>query len=235
MSDGKGITRSKIRKRGCNVLNLNEIRLPKAGQKPEVYADFLLSLRSDAGVWDRGKGRMSWVQGRALNLARPACKKPGTWDALLKSIKMTASTAKHLRKVADVVTEEQSHVMGYAEMLCIAYPSYRKQLQDDAAADETPKRKNKGNGKVETVETDVIASVVQYLTVAKNTMQKLTDSMPPKIPFNAGIPNVGNVITEANIIRNEADKVLDVLYEWEASLTGFNRNPKITVNGKVAA
>lgn len=207
--------------------NVDEIRLPKEGQEPEVYAKFLQDIEGDAVGWDRGKGRISWIQGKALNMARESCKrsrKKGAWKTFLASIHMNPSTAKHLRKVAERIDEADSFTMGYSEMLRVVYPSYRAQLEKDADSEDASGGKGKGKSNpTEKSEVDVVERLVTDLTNAKTALQTMKESMPSKRPLTATIQNVGLAITEAKEIRHDAERVLQVLTAWQTTLTGNAR------------
>ena len=132
-----------------------DVVLPAEGQKPVVYADFLLKLQSKTRFFDRNLGYISWLQGKVLNMARKKCKR-GEWGPFVGSIDvggraMTLETAQKLRKIADHVVESQAKIKSYSDMLKMIYPSYAKELRDDAKSDEAAlplgRKKRKLGGK----------------------------------------------------------------------------------------
>lgn len=130
-----------------------DVVLPAEGQKPVVYADFLLRLQSKSRFFDRNLGYVSWLQGKVLNMARKKCKR-GEWGPFVGAIDvggraMTLETAQKLMKIANHVVESQAKIKSYSDMLKMVYPSYAKELREDAKATEAalhPGKKNRKKG-----------------------------------------------------------------------------------------
>lgn len=210
--------------------NLDVLKLPKRGLAADKYLERILDLETDATIWDRGNGRISWIQGKLLNLARESCKKRNEWSQFLQTIRtranrMSVSTVKHLRKIADVITEDQSFVLGYSEMLAIAYPSYKKELAKDEKQalkeDGATKVKTKGSkGTSDPAFSCIVGKMVTDLTAGKETLQQIRESLPDKIPHTATLQNVGHVITALKEISNDAAHILQVVESWKTKLTG---------------
>ena len=127
-----------------------DVVLPDEGQKLTVYADFLLKLQARQDFFSRNLGYSSWLQGKVLNMARKKCKH-GKWGKFLATIDvgpgktLKPGTARLCRRIADLVEENQAKKKTYIEMLAMIYPSFAKELKNDAE-DETPTltRKRKG-------------------------------------------------------------------------------------------
>ena len=143
-------------KRKPKTDDVDMIRPPRAGQSLKTYADFLLGLQSFDGLFDRKSWRVNWLQGKALIEVRKQIKECGGWKRFCQEIGMNESTAKQRRAVADAVTEKESHTLGYAEMLRRVYPSYRKQLTEDADKDWTKPKTKRGKGGLHLVNKDAM-------------------------------------------------------------------------------
>ena len=128
-----------------------DVVLPAEGQKPTIYADFLLKLQSKTRFFDRNLGYISWLQGKVLNMARNKCKR-GEWGPFVGSIDvgdraMTMETAQKLMKIANHIVESQAKIKSYSDMLKMVYPSYAKELREDAKATESALHLGKKNRK----------------------------------------------------------------------------------------
>ena len=128
-----------------------DVVLPAEGQKLTVYADFLLKLQARQSFFSRNLGYSSWLQGKVLNMARKQCKH-GEWGKCLATIEVApgktlkSGTARLCRRIADLVEESQAKKKTYIEMLAMIYPSFAKELRDDAES-ETPTLTRKRKGK----------------------------------------------------------------------------------------
>lgn len=127
-----------------------DVVLPSEGQKLTVYADFLLKLQTRQNFFSRNLGYSSWLQGKVLNMARKKCKR-GKWGKFLATIEVAPGktlkpgTARLCRRIADLVEESQAKKKTFTEMLAMVYPSFARELKNDAES-ETPTltRKRKG-------------------------------------------------------------------------------------------
>ncbi len=191
----------------------NTINPPKSGQPVKTYADFFNGLRDQVGQFDRGKGRLSWLQGRALLLARPQCskRKGQTWKGFLKSIGITESTAKHLRKVAEKISEAESKTLQYSEMLARCYPSYAAQLKKETNG--TGARNGKG---------DPVWTVDQTVKDLSVFHRRLTDRMlalmPDEVPDEGDENRLSDINRLVAQIRGELGKVDKRVTKWRADL-----------------
>lgn len=128
-----------------------DVVLPSEGQKLTVYADFLLNLQTRHHFFSRNLGYSSWLQGKVLNMARKQCKH-GEWGKFLATIEVAPGktlkpgTARLCRRIADLIEESQAKKKTYIEMLAMIYPSFAKELRDDAES-ETPTLTRKRKGK----------------------------------------------------------------------------------------
>ena len=139
---------TKMKKNEGVIMDLDVV-LPAEGQKPTIYADFLLKLQSKTRFFDRNLGYISWLQGKVLNMARNKCKR-GEWGPFVGSIDvgdraMTMETAQKLMKIANHIVESQAKIKSYSDMLKMVYPSYAKELREDAKATESALHLGKKN------------------------------------------------------------------------------------------
>ena len=97
-----------------------DVVLPDEGQKLTVYVDFLSKLQERYSFFGRNLGYTSWLQGKVLNMARKQCKKKGDWGKFLATIQvapgktMSPETARHCRRIADLVEESQAKKKSFA-------------------------------------------------------------------------------------------------------------------------
>ncbi len=204
------------------------MRPPRAGQSPKVYAAFLLDLSAFDGLYDRKTGRVAWLQGKALIAARKQITERGGWKRFCQKVGMSESTAKQRRKVATLVTEKESHTLGYSEMLARVYPSYKSEMRKDADADwaEKPKR---GKGKTRTGKGKVVGGRLkivpndpmpaddmgQDLTAVLTTLQEIeTTKRPADIDANKIQTLKGSLVK----IGNEIERVRIAVDKWDGQL-----------------
>jgi hypothetical protein len=98
-----------------------ESDLPAEGQGEEVYLHYLKSLQEASTFWDRGKGWISWLEGRALNrltesIKRKACDR-GAYGRVLRQLGMKPTTAWYCRRIAAKFTADEVRTLGFSEML----------------------------------------------------------------------------------------------------------------------
>jgi hypothetical protein len=91
------------------------------GHSEEVYLRYLESLREVSGRWDRGKGWISWLQGRALNRLRESIQHKvcdrGAYGRVLRQLGMKQTTAWYCRRIAGTFTADAASTLGFSEML----------------------------------------------------------------------------------------------------------------------
>lgn len=100
-------------------------------------------MQTDADLWEHNLGRLNWVRGTLLLYARLKCKR-GQWGKFLASTGLSQSQSQLLRKIAQTITESNSHKLTYTEMLAVCYPSFRQAL-NSADPETKTKRKPKKN------------------------------------------------------------------------------------------
>ena len=101
-----------------NVLSLSATDCPPEGATAKQYEKYLDSLRSPAGLWDRGLGWISWLQGQALErlVKSDRCKR-GTYTSALEKIGMKRGTAYNCRRIYNQFRESVARKRGYTDML----------------------------------------------------------------------------------------------------------------------
>ncbi len=113
------------------VFDPNTIDKIKAGQPLTDYIRYHKQLERVAIGYDKGLGRIRWLQGDGLLKAQKKCKR-GQWEPYRTQAGIKRSTAYLSMRIATLVEEERSFHLGYHEMCAIAYPSFRKAVAKDA-------------------------------------------------------------------------------------------------------
>jgi len=91
--------------------------LPPVQADRKVYEDYLVNLNPTAGIWDRGKGWISWIQGTVLNRLKDSKKCTASdYAAVLEMVGISRSTGYHCCRIAAKIKEEDAMKMGYTEM-----------------------------------------------------------------------------------------------------------------------
>jgi hypothetical protein len=194
-------------------------QLPKEGQKIEVYRDALLGLEQRATDFSRSMGRISWIQGHILLLARKKCKKRNDWGAFLASINMKVGTAYLLRRVARDITAENKD-MEYSQMLEIIFPdTYGKNRVD--AKNEVFGRATKTKTVKTKSQTQTADRAYSSLASVKNSIQRITVRafVDSKLPPAKTKDKFAEAIGVIDICFEELRKFRAKLEEQEATLT----------------
>lgn len=209
--------------------DLHKIKLPGEGQPLQVYAEFLMNLRGQMEFFDRGKGWISWLQGKALLRARKVAKR-GTWGPFLKKVRIKPTTAAYLLTIAENYSAEQAKAKGYSEMLREQYLCYARKLDEEVEALDVEMReavtsgatgttttadegqgddegnksgKNATTGKY--VEPDpATRDIIKNLNLIVERLEEFRDSLPAKKPPTGKPKNV----SEAEMRVKQAEKVL---------------------------
>lgn len=214
--------------------NLDIIQPPTAGESLSVYLAYLKTLKADSLSWDRGKGRMSWLQGTVLLHARKACQESGVdgaWGKFLGSVGVKETTAKYLRKIAVTISEEESHTLGYDEMLARCYPSYSKAVKAevDAESGTTTKRTCKTNsspvkGGVPVDDATVAAWTVKKLTVAVKSVQETATQVTGRdIPDDFDENRCDYLRTLIAQAETELARIRQTVESWQTTLNPSRR------------
>jgi hypothetical protein len=209
--------------------NLDTIQAPTAGQPLSVYLAFMQMFKADAGAWDRGKGRLSYLQGTALLHARKVCQESGevgAWGAFLGKIGMKDTTAKYLRKIATDISEKESHTLGFSEMLARCYKSYANKVKAEVAEEDgtKPKRTRKSKssplGEVAPVDPQTLGVwTVNNLTNVKGALQKTADQVTDRdLPDDFDENRYGHLRTLIEQAETELARIRKTVDKWESIL-----------------
>ena len=202
---------------------LTTFQIPKAGLDIKIYIDAMLSLKDRASDFSRSLGRVSWLQGHILLLAREKCEDRGDWTAFLASVGMKKGLAYLLRRVAtDIVPEKKD--LEFNEMLAIVLPnSYGKHLRDQADGEtfgtqgvvETGKS---GNDKVK---TQTIEKAYARLGTIKNTIQQFADRkiVDSKLTPEQASQKYDLAIGAIDVCREELGKIAEAYKVRKKALT----------------
>lgn len=158
-------------------MNVDRITPPPAGRGLEVYRTFLRNLNAESRIWNRKLGRISWLQGCALREAKAVCRQ-GQWQDLLTTLDMKPTTAKYLRKIAELIPEPDSHTLTYTEMLTRCYPSYLTAVEQDLTAESAPTAGSKEPGNTPPTRSPQ-SQMVKTLTICLARLQRADASQVP--------------------------------------------------------
>ena len=204
------------------AIEITTYQVPEAGQDMKVYLDALLDLKDQATDFSRSLGRVSWLQGHILLLARAKCTERGDWRAFLASVGMKKETAYLLRRVAtDIVPESKD--MEYNEMLAIVFPnSYGKHLRDESEAETFAKQGmviRKSTRK--TAKTQTVDKVYARLASVKNSIQQVADRpfLDSKLNPAQAIVKINQALGVIDVCNEELGKLRKKLEARKSALT----------------
>jgi len=217
--------------------DLDKIKIPRAGQRPEVYIRFLRGLKSEAEFWDRGKGKISWIHGTALNLLRASCKY-GEWGPRLAETGIGLSTSKKLRRCAKEFSYSQAAKLGYDGMRDILWPETEEAEEPETPLSTIPIDPEKPSLAVSTATSPAprieeeqeclsICGLVQKLTAWQKRFLELREGLPLQLPDKATLQNIGAGLLAIREVRGELDKLDAVLSGWKRSLSTPPRKRRV--------
>lgn len=117
------------------------LTMPSKGKALAFYSKRIRELDSEANGLDFNLGRIRWLQGQIYLMVKKRTKH-GQWNRFVASTGKSISHCQHVRKIAETITDENSHKMTYLEMLKTCYPSFRKDLNSREQKNKKKKRKS---------------------------------------------------------------------------------------------